>query len=155
MSWINALRMSWYTVYLNVLLPSLPNEYPMIKQLLSKWCLTSILPTSFKLIRIGKVRPDSSHPIKLIFGSKDKDEHLLSIYKEKKIDSTLPPDFCVAKDKIPLQRMLLRNCYSELDRRSNAGENGLRIYYVDVIPKVVLNLSLRKNVYHHQTVVIH
>lgn len=114
------------------------------------------LPNSFKLIHLGKIRPNSPRPLKLIFGSRDNTEHLLSTYNEaKKSGSTLPPDFRVVKDKTPLQRMLLRNCHFELDLRSNAGENDLRISYVDGILKVVSSQSMNKKLHHHQTGAIH
>lgn len=74
---------------------------------------------SFKVARIGKIRPKHDRPLKIMFGSKQEDTNLLTIYSETKKSGTIfSPNVCIVKDKTPLQRELLRNFHSELDRRT-------------------------------------
>jgi hypothetical protein len=98
------------------------------------------LPLSSKLVRLGKAGSNDNCPLKLLLGSKENAANILSTFADAKRSGTsFPPGFRIVKDKTALQRTLLRNCHSELDQRTQAGEVGLRIVYVDGIPKVSLN----------------
>lgn len=96
------------------------------------------LPASYKLIRLGKAQPNNTRPLKIIFESKECASNILCKYYDvKKSGINLPPNFRIAKDKTLLQRTLLRNCHSELDRRTQAGEVGLHIAHINGLPKVM------------------
>lgn len=96
------------------------------------------LPARYKLIRLGKAQHNNTRPLKIILESKECASNILyNYYDVKKIGTNLPPNFRIAKDKTLLQRTLLRNCHSELDRRTQAGEVGLHIAHINGLPKVV------------------
>jgi hypothetical protein len=85
--------------------------------------LIGILPARYKLIRLGKAQPNNTRLLKIILESKECASNILFNYHDaKKSGINLPPNFRIAKDKTLLQRTLLRNCHSELDRRTQAGE---------------------------------
>lgn len=57
----------------------------------------------------------------------DNASNFLTTYCEVKKHSTLPSNFRIVKNKTPIQRLLLRNCHSELDRKTQAGKIELRM----------------------------
>jgi len=96
------------------------------------------LPARYKLIRLGKAQPNNTRSLKIILESKECASNILyNYYDVKKSGINLPPNFRIAKDKTLLQRTLLRNCHSELDRRTQAGEVGLHIAHINGLPKIV------------------
>ncbi|CAI6354776.1 unnamed protein product [Macrosiphum euphorbiae] len=98
------------------------------------------LPAQYKLVRLGKAQANNTRPLKIIFESKECASKLLATYYEvKKKGTNFPPNFRIVKDKTLLQRTLLRNCHSELERRSQDGEVGLQIVHINGLPKVVFS----------------
>ena len=96
--------------------------------------------------RLGKAGSNDNRPLKLLLGSKEDAANILSTFADAKRSGTsFPPGFRIVKDKTALKRTLLRYCHSELDQRTQAGEVGLRIVYVDGIPKVSLNQPRSRN----------
>lgn len=115
--------------------------------------LVSILPAHYKLVRLGKAQPNKTRPLKIIFDSKEIASKLLvNYYEAKKNGTNFPPNFRISKDKTLLQRTVLRNCHSELDRRSQAGEVGLQIVHINGLPKVVTNQSRKVNFNHRPSI---
>lgn len=95
------------------------------------------LPLNFKLVRIGKPRPDSTRPLKLIFTNKEEAKSLLYQYNElKRSDTKFPNGFHLVRDKTQLERQLLRTCHNEMTLRTTQGESNLRIFYENGLPKV-------------------
>lgn len=100
--------------------------------------LGDTIPTSSKLIRLGKIREDKSiRPLKIIFENKNTaDSLLLRFNSAKRSGSVFHDGFRMVRDKTVLQRKLLRACHAELDTRVNSGEKDLRIIFNNGIPEV-------------------
>lgn len=96
------------------------------------------LPSSIKLTRIGKPRPDSKRPLKIICTNKEEANSLLYQYNELKRSGTqFQNGFKLVKDKTKLERQLLRTCHNDLSSRTAQGESNLRIHYINGVPSVV------------------
>lgn len=99
--------------------------------------LGSDFPSCFKLVHLGKARSNAIRPLKIIYDSKEKAKLLLSGFHDAKRSGTVFLDsFNIVSDKTSLQRQILRLCHDELNKRLKNGESGLRIIYVNSIPKV-------------------
>jgi len=104
---------------------------------------SSIIPKStMKLVRLGKVRQDHIRPLKIIFQSKDEPINFIRGFTDAKFGGAMfPTSFRIVRDKTVYERGLLRSCHSELDRRAESGEVGLRIRYVNGVPKIIQDNS--------------
>lgn len=111
---------------------------------------SNIIPKStIKLIRLGKVCPGHIRPLKTIFFSKEELTNLIQGFIKAKFEgASFSAGLQIVRDKITHERGLLRSCHSELDRRIKSGDVGLRIRYINSVPKGVRNPS--KNEYHPQ-----
>lgn len=102
----------------------------------------NVLINDSKFIPLGKVRPDNIRPLKIIYGSKEEATKLLESFSDAmRSGVTFPQGFRAFKDKTLLQRNLLRSCHLELDHRTNNGETGICIKYINGVPKVIFNKS--------------
>jgi len=99
--------------------------------------LGNFLPLNVKYIRIGKPRPDSTRPLKLVCANKEEAKSLLYQYNEHKRSGTqFQNGFNLVKDKTQLERQQLRSCHEEMASRAAQGELNLRIYFENGSPKV-------------------
>ncbi|CAI6374676.1 unnamed protein product [Macrosiphum euphorbiae] len=112
------------------------------------------LPLNLKFIRIGKPRPNSTRPLKLVCASKEEAKSLLYQYNELKRSGTqFQNGFNLVKDKTQLERQQLRSCHEEMTARAARGELNLRIYFENGSPKVGTIRS--KNEHHLPQLPVH
>ncbi|KAF0739497.1 Uncharacterized protein FWK35_00025852 [Aphis craccivora] len=104
---------------------------------------SSIIPKStMKHVRLGRVRQDYIRPLKIIFQSKDEPINFIRGFTDAKLGGAMfPTNFRIFRDKTVYERGLLRSCHSELDHRAESGEAGLRIRYVNGVPKIIQDNS--------------
>lgn len=103
-----------------------------------------VIPINSKLMRLGKVREDSSaRPLKIIFDDKDTAVNLLLQFNTaNRSGSSFSNEFRMAIDKTALQYKLLRLCHAKLDNRAKNGESGLlRIGFINGVLKVSATVS--------------
>lgn len=100
------------------------------------------LPSNFKLIRLGKPSSEKLRPLKIICTSKNEAVSIISDFGTAKKNGLLIPDnFRIVRDKTTLERLLLRSCHAELERRTQSGEADLSISYINGVPKVISRRS--------------
>jgi len=104
------------------------------------------ITSSSKFFRLGKNRTDASRPLKIIFNTKELALCLFNEYiKAKRFGMLFPQGFKLTKDKIALERILLRSCHKELDNRTKNGEVGLRILFHNGLPNTFWLQRLKKS----------
>ncbi|KAE9541267.1 hypothetical protein AGLY_004512 [Aphis glycines] len=100
------------------------------------------LPTDFKLIRLGNNKARKPRPIKIICKSKEDAAQLIAKFRQAVgSGSSIRDGLRIIRDKISLERVLLRSAHIELENRIKSGESNLVISYVKGVPTVTKSHS--------------
>lgn len=89
-------------------------------------------PTPEKIFRLGKFQTNKHRAIKVCFATNKTPKLILR--NKHKIDSNT---ISIYSDQTPQQQVYLTQLKEELKRRTDAGENNLRIKFVKNIPKII------------------
>ncbi|KAL4119340.1 hypothetical protein QTP88_012158 [Uroleucon formosanum] len=104
-----------------------------VRDIFSK--LSADIHADFKPFRLGKPTSTSCRPLKVIFGFCEAASAVLLSYRQAKIHKlSLLPLTSIVRDKTLLERLQLRTCHLELDRRVAAGEQNLTITFKNCSP---------------------
>jgi hypothetical protein len=95
-------------------------------------------PTEPKFIRLGNITVKKLRPLKIICRSKNDASLLISNFNSqtRKVVSP-PPGFRIVHDKTTLERDLLRQAHTDLEKKIDSGSSDLTISYVNAVPTVV------------------
>lgn len=86
-----------------------------------------------RIYRLGKPQDGKVRPIKVVF--KDRETAVQVLKQKKKLDSSR--GIYIKSDLTVIQRNYLRNLVSELRRRTENGEQNLKIRYFNSVPRIV------------------
>jgi len=98
---------------------------------MKKNCLKDLsipLPIDSKLIHLGNITLNKPRPLKIIFQAKtDVSKFLHKCITAIRDSWSVPANFRIVRDKITLERELLRSAYIEIERRKPEGELDLSV----------------------------
>lgn len=96
------------------------------------------IPAGIKLARLKRANANTIQPLKILFNSKSEALDILAAFGEASRSGVVFLDgFRTARDKISLQRQMLRQRYLEIEKKRHNGENDLKIKLDNYLPKVV------------------
>lgn len=94
------------------------------------------LPSNFKLIRLGRIQPNITRPLKVILKDKDEVLHIISTFNTSKRSCPAIP-ISISRDRTLMERKLVRETYNELKERSEKGELDIMIKYFNGMPRII------------------
>jgi hypothetical protein len=99
----------------------------------------SVSIDNLKVYRIGKPKPNTIRPIKVVFGGKEEMRSFISSFDPdalRSVDAALE-NTTISRDRTVKEREFLSKVKSELAQRVESGEENLTIKFINGIPTIV------------------